>query len=73
MNHSFRFNYATGINSDTWEEAPLTYSDKDMAGVYASHYDPIVITTNIRVWRQKGYWWTKVAILENSSKIASKG
>lgn len=39
MSHSFGFSYASRLKIEAWEEAPLTWSDKDMAGVYAPYYD----------------------------------
>lgn len=33
------------------EEAPSTWIHKDMAGVYAPHYDLVMITNQVRIWR----------------------
>lgn len=45
--HNYWFDYAEGLNRERLEEALLTWCDRDVVGVYAPHYDPIVIATQI--------------------------
>lgn len=35
INLIFGFNYKNYTNNETWEDAPFTWTDKDMTGVYA--------------------------------------
>lgn len=50
IKHTFRFDYKNCVNKETWECAPLTWKDKDMAGTYAPCYEPVMITAQIDLW-----------------------
>lgn len=47
INHKFGCDYTYNINTKTWEEAPLSWENKDMVGVYVPHYDPVMIKAQV--------------------------
>lgn len=55
----FGFDYTHGINKETWEKALLSCKNKDMAGIYIPLYDPVMIMTQVKSSKYKGYWLTK--------------
>ncbi|KAF5202894.1 hypothetical protein FRX31_007519, partial [Thalictrum thalictroides] len=46
-----QFDFLKGIQVETYEDGPLSFSDKDLLGVHCPHYDAVVITTFIGLWR----------------------
>lgn len=38
---------------ETWEDAPLYMTYKDMEGIYTPHYDPVIITSQFEIQRIK--------------------
>lgn len=48
MNQNFKLDYASRVNTETWEEEPISWKDNDMAWVFTPHHDPVVMTIDIR-------------------------
>lgn len=51
INHLFDFDYVKGITIETWEDVTLIWIDRDLVGVYKPHYDPVMISTHVGLWR----------------------
>lgn len=49
------FGYNKVINTKTWKDAPFTWINMDLSGVYTPHYDLVMITTQIGLWRVARY------------------
>lgn len=51
VNDRNRHDYLHGLYIETWEDLLVMFSLKEMNGVYATHYDPVVITVHIHGFR----------------------
>ena len=47
------FNFRDRINTESWEEEPITWSAADSVGVLMPHYDPIMITADVGLWNME--------------------
>ncbi|KAL5725266.1 hypothetical protein ACHQM5_008428 [Ranunculus cassubicifolius] len=46
------FNFASGLHTETWEELPVTFSPRDLVGVFSPHYDGVLITVGMGMKRR---------------------
>lgn len=51
INKRYKFDYLNGLFMETWEELPVSFPQTDMKGVYAPHYDPVIIIAYIHGFR----------------------
>lgn len=51
VNKRCTYNYLIGLFIETWEDLLVTFSEKEMDGVYAPHYNIVVITTHMYGYR----------------------
>ncbi|KAF5184372.1 hypothetical protein FRX31_026041 [Thalictrum thalictroides] len=46
-----QLNFLEGIQTETYEEAPMTFTEADFRGVYCPHNDALLITAHLGMWR----------------------
>lgn len=47
MNRNLQFIFASGGNTKTWEDTPITWKEVDTVRVFSPYNDAIVITADI--------------------------
>lgn len=51
VNKRNTYGYLHGVFTETWEDLLISFSHRDMDGMYGSYYDSVDITTHIHVFR----------------------